>query len=76
MSKLLHSILDEENLNMHVPLLERGPSMLILELRSRDLRAGRALKNLKISLSKEFEPKFKCVSLPNLDKQLDSGKKK
>ena len=29
LSKLFQGIFDEENLNMHVPLLERGPSMLL-----------------------------------------------
>ena len=51
LSKPLHGILDEENSNMHVPLLERGPT-IALSLRSKYLRTGRAPKDLKISLSR------------------------
>ena len=59
---------------MHVPLLERGH--ILFEVRSRDLRTGRAPKDLKISLSKLFSLKFNCVSLLIFDKQLDSEEKK
>ena len=64
----------EENLDIHVPLLERGH--MLLKLRSKDLRTGRAPKDLKISLSKLLPPKFNCDSLLIFDKQLDSEKKK
>ena len=60
--------------DVHVPLLERGRRLLLLK--SRDLRTGRAPKDLKILLSKLFSAKFKCVSFLSLDKQSDSGKKK
>ena len=63
----------EENLDIHVPLLERGH--MLLKLRSKDLRTGRAPKDLKISLSKLLPPKFNSVSLLIFDKQLDSEKK-
>ena len=49
---------------------------MALKLRSRDLRTGRAPKDLKILLSKLFHAKFKRVSFLSLDKQSDSGKKK
>ena len=74
MFKLFHGILKEENSNMHVPWLERGH--MLLKLRSRDLRTGRAPKDLKILLSKSFTAKFKCVSFLSLDKKSDSEKEK
>ena len=64
----------EENSDIHVPLLERGH--ILLELRSRDLRIGRAPKDLKISFSKMLALKFNCVSLLIFEKQLDPEKKK
>ena len=64
----------KKNLDMQVLWPERGH--MLLKLRSRNLRTGRAPKDLKILLSKLLSLKFKCVSLLNLDKQFDFGKKK
>ena len=51
-------------LDMQVLWPERGH--MLLKLRSRNLRTGRAPKDLKILLSKLFSLKFKCVSLLSL----------